>query len=99
MRQGGLTERQKRENVVRLAFGRSEARFEDFCRVIGEEIPPGTGVILRGSAVTGCRWKDGTRSDRIEPERRFGLTEATAPDSGVGATCLPTPHPVRFAGS
>lgn len=56
--QGGLTEAQKRENVIRLAFGGSEQRLEEFCRVIREEIPPATRVILRGSAVTGSRWKD-----------------------------------------
>ena len=61
--QGGLTEAEKRANVVRLAFGGSEERFEDFCRVIREEIPDGTGVILRGSAVTGVRWRDGAPFD------------------------------------
>ena len=56
--QGGLTEREKRANVIRLAFGGSEERFADFCRVIREEIPEGTAVIFRGSAVTGVRWRD-----------------------------------------
>ena len=56
--QGGLTEAEKRANVIRLAFGGSGERFEDFCRIIREEIPPGTRVILRGSAVSGVRWKD-----------------------------------------
>jgi hypothetical protein len=61
--QGGLTDTQKRANVIRLAFGGSAERFDEFCRVIREEIPPGTGVILRGSAVTGERWKDGAPFD------------------------------------
>ena len=65
--QGGLTEREKRDNVVRLAFGGSEERLEEFCRVIGEEIPPGTCVILRGSAVTGKRWSDGAAFDAEGP--------------------------------
>jgi hypothetical protein len=65
--QGGLTEAQKRENVIRLAFEGSEERFREFCRVIREEIPPGTGVILRGSAVTGVRWKDGAPFDADGP--------------------------------
>jgi hypothetical protein len=56
--QGGLTQQQKRSNVVRLAFGGSEQRFEEFCRVILEAVPPGTRVVLRGSAITGRRWKD-----------------------------------------
>jgi hypothetical protein len=65
--QGGLTEREKRDNVVRLAFGGSEERFEEFCRTIREEIPEGTRVILRGSAVTGTRWRDGAPFDADGP--------------------------------
>ena len=65
--QGGLTERQKRDNVVSLAFGGSEERFQEFCRVIQQEIPQGTAVILRGSAVTGKRWSDGASFDADGP--------------------------------
>jgi hypothetical protein len=65
--QGGLTEEQKRANVIRLAFGGSEERFADFLRVIREEIPDGTAVVLRGSAVTGRRWKDGALFDADGP--------------------------------
>jgi hypothetical protein len=65
--QGGLTEAQKRENVIRLAFGGSEQRLEEFCRVIREEVPPATQVILRGSAVTGVRWKDDAPFDADGP--------------------------------
>jgi hypothetical protein len=61
--QGGLTDAAKRANVIRLVFGGSEERFDEFCRVIREDIPSGTGVILRGSAVTGERWKDGAPFD------------------------------------
>ena len=62
-----LTPEDKRANVVRLAFGGSEERFEEFLRVIRQEIPPGTGVVLRGSAVTGKRWKDGAPFDADGP--------------------------------
>ena len=65
--QGGLTEAEKRQNVIRLAFGGNEERFEEFCRTIREEIPKGTQVILRGSAVTGTRWRDGTPFDADGP--------------------------------
>ena len=65
--QGGLTEPEKRQNVIRLAFGGSEERFEEFCRTIREEIPQGTQVILRGSAVTGTRWRDGAAFDADGP--------------------------------
>jgi len=65
--QGGLTEAEKRQNVIRLAFGGSDDRFEEFCRTIREEIPKGTQVILRGSAVTGSRWRDGAPFDADGP--------------------------------
>src|SRR5215213_224216 len=58
-----LTSDQKRENVIRLAFGGSEAKFNEFVNLVREAIPPGTGVVLRGSAVTGERWKDGSPFD------------------------------------
>lgn len=65
--QGGLSEAEKRANVVRLAFGGDEAGLEAFCDVVRQEIPPGTAVILRGSAVTGQRWKDGAPFDADGP--------------------------------
>jgi hypothetical protein len=52
---------------VRLVFGGSRERFDEFCRVVREAIPPDTGVVLRGSAVTGARWKDGSRFDGDGP--------------------------------
>jgi hypothetical protein len=61
--QGGLTETEKRDNVIRLAFGGDRARFEEFLAAIRKVAPPGTTVVLRGSAVTGRRWKDGARFD------------------------------------
>ena len=62
-----LTEAQKRANVLRLAFGGDEERFNEFVRVVRQEIPPGTGVVLRGSAVTGVRFKDGAPFDADGP--------------------------------
>ncbi len=58
-----LTEAEKRANVLRLAFGGDEEKLEEFLRVMRQEIPPGTGVVLRGSAVTGHRWNDGAPFD------------------------------------
>jgi hypothetical protein len=58
-----LTEDEKRQNVLRLAFGGDHSRYEEFCGVIKEAIPENTGVVLRGSAVTGYRWKDGAPFD------------------------------------
>ena len=65
--QGGLTEADKRDNVIRLAFGGDVERFEEFVRVVREEIPGGTAVVLRGSCVTGRRWKDGAAFDADGP--------------------------------
>jgi hypothetical protein len=65
--QGGLTEAEKRANVIRLAFAGSEERFAEFLRIIREDIPDDTGVVLRGSAVTGQRWKDGAPFDADGP--------------------------------
>jgi hypothetical protein len=56
-----------RANVIQLAFGGSHDRFDEFLRVIREEIPEGTRVVLRGSAVTGCRWKDQAPFDADGP--------------------------------
>lgn len=65
--QGGLAEDEKRQNVVRLAFGGDEATFDAFCTTIREIVPDGTRVVLRGSAVTGMRWKDGAPFDADGP--------------------------------
>ena len=65
--QGGLTEAEKRANVLRFAFGDDQERFDEFCRLIREEIPKGTAVVLRGSAITGSRWKDGAPFDADGP--------------------------------
>ncbi len=62
-----LTDAEKRANVIRLAFGGSEERFGEFLDVVREEIPPGTAVVLRGSAVTGIRWRDGAPFDADGP--------------------------------
>ena len=64
---GPLTQAEMRANVLRLAFGGSQERFDAFVRTIREEIPPATGVVLRGSAITGCRWRDGAAFDSDGP--------------------------------
>jgi hypothetical protein len=62
-----LTEGEKRESVIRLVFDGSRERYDEFCRSVREVIPEGTGVVLRGSAVTGQRWKDGAPFDADGP--------------------------------
>ena len=65
--QGGLTAAEKLENLIRLAFGGSRERFDHFVDTLRRDIPPATGVVLRGSAITGCRWKDGAPFDADGP--------------------------------
>jgi hypothetical protein len=65
--QGGLTEAEKRDNVIRLAFGGDGSRFEAFVEAVRDIVPAGTTVVLRGSAVTGQRWKDGAAFDADGP--------------------------------
>jgi hypothetical protein len=62
-----LTEEQKRDNVIRLAFGGDRSKFDAFVELIRNNIPENTGVVLRGSAVTGARWKDGAPFDSDGP--------------------------------
>ena len=65
--QGGLTEDEKRRNVVQLVFNGREELLDAFVREIEPFAPAGTAVILRGSAITGCRWRDGAPFDADGP--------------------------------
>ena len=65
--QGGLTEEQKRENVIALAFGGRRDLYDAFVKAIEEVVPPETTVVLRGSAVTGRRWRDDAPFDADGP--------------------------------
>ena len=56
-----------RERVIRLAFGGDRQRFDDFVRVLDEETPAGVEVILRGSAVTGFKWRSDEPFDADGP--------------------------------
>ena len=62
-----LTDAEKRDNVIRLAFGGDPAKLDAFVDAIKEVIPENTGVVLRGSAVTGYRWKDNAPFDADGP--------------------------------
>src|SRR3954470_23191582 len=65
--QGGLTEEQKRENVIALAFGGRRDLYDAFVKAIEEVVPADTTVVLRGSAVTGRRWTDNAPLDAAGP--------------------------------
>lgn len=62
-----LTEVEKRENVIRLAFDGDVGRLDTFVQLIKDFVPENTGVVLRGSAVTGFRWKDNAPFDADGP--------------------------------
>lgn len=62
-----MSEAEMRERVIELAFGGDEERFREFCEIVRQAIPEETAVVLRGSAVTGKRWKDGTPFDGDGP--------------------------------
>jgi hypothetical protein len=61
------TEDEKRRSVIHLAFGDEPGRFEAFCHEVKAAVPEGTAAVLRGSAVTGMRWKDGAPFDADGP--------------------------------
>lgn len=65
--QGGLTDDEKRENAIRYAFGGDRERFDEFVDVLRAGIPERTAAVLRGSALTGRRWKDGAPFDADGP--------------------------------
>lgn len=65
--QGGLTAAEKRQNVINCGFGGDEAKYNEFVEILRANIPPETAVILRGSCVTGERWRDGQPFDADGP--------------------------------
>jgi hypothetical protein len=62
-----LSDEEMRASVVRLAFEGDPARLDEFVRVLKEAIPAGTGAVMRGSSITGYRWKDGAPFDADGP--------------------------------
>jgi len=57
------TDHEMRERVIKLVFRGDIVKFEEFINVLRADLPAGTGVVLRGSAVTGERWDDGAPFD------------------------------------
>jgi hypothetical protein len=64
---GELTAEEKKQNVLRCAFDGDEAKYREFCDLVRVNIPTDTAVILRGSSVTGKRWRDGAPFDAEGP--------------------------------
>lgn len=49
--------------IIKLGFEGDEQRFETFCEELRNGVPPGTGVVLRGSVLTDERYADGAPFD------------------------------------
>ena len=62
-----LTDDEKRENVIRLAFNGDRKRFEEFCRVLESHTPANTAAVLGGSSITGHSYKEGRPFDGDGP--------------------------------
>ncbi len=58
-----MDESEVRSRIVTLAFGGDERLFIAFYRKLQQGLPEGTGIVLRGSAVTNKRHEDGTPFD------------------------------------
>ena len=63
----GLSEQEMRENLIRLAFAGDRHRYEQFLEALQSALPPNTAAVLRGSAVTGVRFSDGSPFDADGP--------------------------------
>ena len=58
-----MSENEIRARILTLAFGGDERLFQAFYRKLQQELPEGTGIVLRGSVVTNKRHEDGTPFD------------------------------------
>ncbi len=80
-RDAQLTDEEKRQNAIRLAFDGDHERFEEFCRVLAEGIPPNAAAVLGGSSVTGHNYKEGDPFDAEGP----GTSDLDITLVGIGA--------------
>lgn len=58
-----MDENELRSRIITLAFGGDERLFIAFYRKLQQELPEGTGIVLRGSVVTNKRHDDGQPFD------------------------------------
>ena len=58
-----MNETEIRARIVTLAFGGDELQFIAFYRKLQQELPEGTGIVLRGSVITNKRYEDGAPFD------------------------------------
>jgi hypothetical protein len=60
-----MSDLELRARIITLAFRGDERLFIAFYRKLQQGIPEGTGIVLRGSAVTNKRFEDGTPFDSL----------------------------------
>jgi hypothetical protein len=60
-----MSENEIRSRIITLAFGGDERLFIAFYRKLQQGLPEGTGIVLRGSAVTNQRHEDATPFDSM----------------------------------
>jgi hypothetical protein len=58
-----MDEKQIRERILLLGFGGDERLMMAFRKRLQADLPPGTGIVLRGSVVTNKRFEDGKPFD------------------------------------
>jgi hypothetical protein len=60
-------QREIRERVTRLVFDGDDSRYNEFVEALANATPDGVWVILRGSAITGHKWKSDEPFDADGP--------------------------------
>jgi hypothetical protein len=62
-----LDEQEKRRNLIRLVFKGEESRLDAFRDLVKASVPEADAAVVRGSAITGFRWKDEAPFDADGP--------------------------------
>lgn len=60
-----MTQNELRSRIITLAFDGDERLFIAFYRKLQQGLPEGTGIVLRGSAITNKRHEDGGAFDSL----------------------------------
>lgn len=60
-------QQQYRESVIRLAFGGDEQAFNSFVDIVRDNVPEAHACVIRGSSLTGKRYRDGADFDNDGP--------------------------------
>jgi hypothetical protein len=61
------SQRDLRETFIRLVFDGHAGRYGEFCDAVAQVLPAEASAVVRGSAITGRRWKDGASFDADGP--------------------------------